>query len=164
LPIRTSQVRSKLCALFVFPRLNHFCMMHVDDWINSFDRMTHSANCRNLNCDFRATPAYLVACRTKLEPLYIPTRDRLKQSNDMNSKALTTWEEFAVAVGISESMLFEKWKRENQCCYPGCTMRDTQTAPGDMKQCAGCKSVYYHGKSCQRAYVVLEHNDQLTLF
>jgi hypothetical protein len=145
-------------ALSVLQQLIPFCIMHTDDWVASFDRMTHAANCHDPNSDFRATPAYLAACRAKLEPLYIPTRDRLRQSGNLDSRALTRWEAFAAAVGISESMLLEKWKRENQCCYPGCTLRDTKTALGDLKKCARCKSVNYHGKSCQRAYVVLRHS------
>ena len=127
--------------------------MHIDDWIQSFDTMTHAANCHDLDSAFHATPAYLAACCTKLEPLYIPTRDRLRQSGNPDSTALTKWEKFAAAIGISESMLLEKWKHENQCCYPGCTLRDRKKAPGDLKKCARCKLVNYHGKSCQRAYV-----------
>jgi len=132
-----------------------------NDWIKFFYRMTHAIECVNPECEFRATPAYLSACRTRLEPLYVPTRIALATMGsgtraDASTPALHHWEQFAAALGVSETMLLKKWKCEGQCCYPGCTMRacDASTntkLSAHMKRCGQCKSVWYHGISCQKA-------------
>ena len=86
--------------------------------------------------------------------LYTRIRDNLNKIGIIDSKALATWHWFADCVSAPISLLLAKRIREVQCCNPRCSNRATKNRHAKLLKCARCQSVYYHGKTCQRKYVV----------
>ena len=128
-------------------------MQYLGNWMHFLSAISHTATCKKPQCAMRPTPAYLSACRARMEPIYLMTLGELKQISPTGSPFIESWEKFGTALGLSEVMLLAKWKSEQECCYPMCKRRSDKKSSSKMNACAACKSVYYHDRSCQKAYV-----------
>jgi hypothetical protein len=69
--------------------------------------MISSMRCVNPECDYRATPRFLISCQMKLERLYIPIHDNLSKIGVANSKTLATSHRFTTV-----------WVCWNHCSLP----------------------------------------------
>lgn len=117
--------------------------------------MSSTERYTNPDCDERVSPSFMIGCQSKLEMLYIPTRDILRNNGGAKSEAFKVWNRFADCVGVSESLLIAKWIREVQCCNPHCIMRGAKAKAADFDEVRWLPIRFLPGRSCQKAYVFI---------
>lgn len=90
-----------------------------------------------------------------MEPIYFRTCRALRRLGPLGAQGLEVFETFSGLLRVTEEALQTKWRESHECCNPLCELREQERAES-IKKCKACgpdNVVYYHGQTCQKAYV-----------